>query len=447
LRLLSERFIDVKNQVGLLVMNSLNFQEGLKKLSSSIQSFTGYLQNLDTPTKTFAARVGAAAVGVATLATALKILHVQAMAKGIIAIATYNGVMGIKLALILKTTLAEYASIAAISAATGASKLRVASIIAETLALRGLAMALKVVGGGIAVVGVAWAGWEFGKWLGEIAGIEKLSLKIAGLGGEYEKLQKGIDENQKKELIKLAKLKDERIKNGTLKAPAAPDLSAQIQTTKDPEILKLQKDLEEKIAESKFNQLSDDGKINSLIEKRSELAVKYRDAISETESIKIGEEILKASTQLNDLQKQQQDKITSARESFQKKVEAFNYKNMTDEEKINFLLQKRGKLQNDVLLASKDKAYELKGEIVGIDEQLQDIQSGTGNKFSSALGKENNFAGAVEKGTVDAYRAELAGKSTTEEYTKKTADNTGKMYREALKQTQSLKKFELLGAV
>lgn len=49
------------------------------------------------------------------------------------------------------------------------------------------------------------------------------------------------------------------------------------------------------------------------------------------------------------------------------------------------------------------------------------------------------FAAAVEAGTVDAYRAELAGKNSAEEYSKKTADNTAQMVKEQKSLASALK--------
>ena len=109
---------------------------------------------------------------------------------------------------------------------------------------------------------------------------------------------------------------------------------------------------------------------------------------------------------------------------------------MTHEEQINFLLAKRAKLQNAILSATGAKAYDLKNEVLSIDEQLQSLQ---GKDFSSGTIKENRFAAAVEAGTVDAYRAELAGKNSAEEYSKKTADNTEKMYKEQKALTLAMK--------
>ena len=233
-------------------------------------------------------------------------------------------------------------------------------------------------------------------------------------------------------------MRAERIKNGTL-TPGTPTPQTPSVTTdvKDTEVIRLQKELNDAIAKRKFDELSIDQQINSLMQTRASLMGTFiSDTTKEVERLTAGKEILEATLKIKALEKEREDKITSAKERFENALEAAQFKNMKNEEKINFLLEKRAKLQNAILIADAAKAYELKTEVLGIDEQLQELQ---GKDFSKGFIKENQFAAAVEAGTVDAYRAELSGKNSASEYGKKTADNTEKMYKEQKALTLAMK--------
>lgn len=104
----------------------------------------------------------------------------------------------------------------------------------------------------------------------------------------------------------------------------------------------------------------------------------------------------------------------------------------------------------DVVLGVDDKRLEAlkklyEQPLIAAQKQTQQIEETVSTINSANATPQMKFAGAVEKGTVDAYRAELAGKNTTEEYTKKTADNTEKMYRAQTQANSYLSKFANLG--
>lgn len=74
-----------------------------------------------------------------------------------------------------------------------------------------------------------------------------------------------------------------------------------------------------------------------------------------------------------------------------------------------------------------------------LNQKTQDISKKTEESKIKVEPPQMKFAAAVEAGTVDAYRAELSGKNSAEEYSKKTADNTSQMVKEQKSLASALK--------
>lgn len=424
------------------VSSSLGFGKVIEYLTGVLKDLTARIQSIDTPTRNFVVRFAAAATACGSLIAALKVLHLQALAKAIFGIGALGFATG-------KSIAAFIAQTAAISTTTGATFAHTAAVTLQTIAIGGLTAALSsakialiAVGttlGTLALIaGVAFAAFKFGEWLGQL---DFIKSRLEWIGDWFYDI-KGLEAQSAeydRQLETLKKMRAERIKNGTLipGTPSAPQALSVTTDVKDTEVIRLQKELNDAIAKRKFDELSIDQQINSLMQTRASLMGTFiSDTAKEVERLTAGKEILEATLKIKALEKERADKITSAKERFENALESFNFKNMKHEEKINFLLEKRAKLQNAILISDAAKAYELKTEVLGIDEQLQDLQ---GAKFSSGIVKENQFAAAVEAGTVDAYRAELAGKNSAEEYGKKTADNTSQMVKEQKSLASALK--------
>ncbi len=425
------------------VSSSLGFGKGIEYLTGVLKDLTVRIQSIDTPTRNFVVRFAAATAATGTLLTALKLLHIQALVKAIFSLGALGFAAG-------KATAAFIAQTAAISATTGATFIHTAAVVLQTVAVGGLTAALAsakialiAVGttmGTLAIIaGVAFAAFKFGEWLGQL---DFIKSRLEWIGDWFYNI-KGLEAQSAeydRQLEILKKMRAERIKNGTLipgtpSAPQAP--SVNLPEVKDTEVIRLQKELNDTIAKRKFDELSIDQQINSLMQSRASLMGTFiSDTTREVDRLTAGKEILETTLKIKALEKERADKITSAKERFENALESFNFKNMKHEEKINFLLEKRAKLQNAILISDAAKAYELKTEVLGIDEQLQELQ---GSKFSSGIIKENQFAAAVEVGTVEAYRAELSGKNSAAEYGKKTADNTSQMVKEQKSLASALK--------
>lgn len=430
------------------VSSSLGFGKGIESLTGTLKNLTTQIQNIDAPTRNFIVRFAAAAAATGTLLAALKILHIQALVKAIFSLGALGFAAG-------KAMAAFIAQTVAISSTTGATFIHTAAVTLQTIAVGGLTAALAsakialiAVGatlGTLAIIaGVAFAAFKFGEWLGQL---DFIKSRLEWIGDWFYDI-KGLEAQSAeydKQLETLKKMREERIKNGTL-TPGTPSIQQAPSVTtdvKDTEVIRLSKELNDAIEKKKFDQLSVDQQINSLIQKRASLLGTYlSDTAKEVERLTAAKDMLDATNKINALEKERNDKIMSAKERFENALESFNFKNMKQEEKINFLLEKRAKLQAQILTADAAGAYELKTEIVGIDEQLKELQ---GSKFAAGITKENQFAAAVEAGTVEAYRAELSGKNSAEEYGKKTADNTALMVKEqkaltlAMKPLRSLK--------
>ena len=88
------------------------------------------------------------------------------------------------------------------------------------------------------------------------------------------------------------------------------------------------------------------------------------------------------------------------------------------------------KLYEQPLKAAKKQTEEIK-------KTTDAINSSTNKAASASVDgvRQNKLGAAVEKGTVDAYRAELAGRNSQVEYAKQTSKNSEKL---CMVQKQSL---------
>jgi len=295
-------------------------------------------------------------------------------------------------------------------------------------AMNGLASA-------VSVVAVAWAGWEIGKWISEITGLNSVlenffAKWIYGMDSVEEKMKE-----QDAKFQEFKKIRDEKIKTGIL--PAATQ-SIKI----DPEISKAQAALDDFIWKKKYEQLSIAEKINAMEERRNQIAAEYVRTQDELKKIELFKEGMSAKFEIQDLQKQQTESTQNLQSQYDEKLERFKMSQMSVEEKINNLLTKR-QILNDYLSSSKEEEIKKAMAILDLDEEITSLQSSMNSR--TVLDNKPKFAEAVEKGTVEAYRAEIAGKNPTEEYNKKTANNTEKIYKGIQTTNNLLKPLNNLG--
>ena len=147
----------------------------------------------------------------------------------------------------------------------------------------------------------------------------------------------------------------------------------------------------------------------------------------------------------------------------EKMMEDARYGEMKLEERLQFLREKRIDLAKK-LFETNDEAewYKMQQEDFGLRTKIQEIKKEMENSVMDFLkGMESidldtnltvkhefykpQFADAVEKGTVEAYRAELAGKNPTLDYARATSENTAKMIAEQKILNQALKPIAALG--
>jgi hypothetical protein len=144
--------------------------------------------------------------------------------------------------------------------------------------------------------------------------------------------------------------------------------------------------------------------------------------ILETEK-KLEEARKRMAAKAEELKKKQKEagKIEKLRVSLAQKLERLRMRGMNTEQKAVFLAEKRAKLLKQIASESGElKQLELKMKLAGVDEQILGLKEDKPEKME----EKNRFAGAVEKGTIEAYRLEIQRNSKSPE--NETAKNTKK---------------------
>jgi hypothetical protein len=323
--------------------------------------------------------------------------------------------------------------------------------------------ALASLASGAAIAGAAFGGWKIGNWISEFTGLKDVLTDF------YAKWIFGIEQIQKK-----SDQLDEKIKalpglasRGIMAAENA--IKQQAEATK--------KYIEEMLKPSTFNpqsaldmrKLQDEIKIagmadeslqdklliiaekrNAILRESMNVVNSTGDAVKDAEAeqkrmLELQKEDVKLQIEKNKLIENERKNILDAQISLDEKLNDIKFKNATTlDEKLKLLTEKRIRAELNAIYA-KDEAVKLKyeGESADIEQEIKDLKK-------DALEKQNKYvaprlAGAIEKGTVEAYRAELAGQNQDTAILQQTAKNTDLTAKGVQQLVQSFKPFANLG--
>jgi TP901 family phage tail tape measure protein len=414
---LSSRFKIFTVNVWSAMSAGTGFTKKVSELADYFKSATTYIQNLDAQTKTFTSKLLGLTAIVGTLAISFKALNIQAIVTGFFAM---GGAAGL-------STIAFAKQVVTLSAMTGATVTQSIAALAHTVIVGGLTAAyatlqvalIAVIGtfGTLAIAaGVAFVGFKIGEWIGNLD-IVKSKLEwigdwfydVSGLQAESDALDQKLKEfnaNRKKAVEK----------------PVTTKIPEEKTSPQIIESLKIRQEFEEKMLKIKLQSMSVSERINYLEAEKIRLsAMAIDEGYSDAERTKAHAEAVDASVEIARLKAKQEDDISSSKEKFEKHLEKFRMDAMSGEEKINYLLEKRKALQDALLNSGEEKTYDIKDQILSIDEHLKDLQ---GTDFSASNQKANDFSAAVSRGTAEAYRLELAKSTKQDDTQKKTEDNT-----------------------
>lgn len=445
---LKNNFGEVEESFGKIVIEGLGLVDLMRSLSRVSLQFSNYLSGLDDATKNAIARTGLLAVGIVTLAAAYKSLMWTGILQGIAGLVKYTYLCSIGTAatatmtaglikqsaeLQVLTKAAAANSIAQMSMIQGMARLPVLTF-ATTSALKGLASA-------VSVVAVAVYGFKLGEWIGQLGKSEDdINNLKGGFVDFYAKWLFGADaaKNKNKELDK--ELDDFNKKQGRFGSRGIVK-----KEEADSDTRKAYDKLNKIIADSQLKELEGQEKINEMRLRASNMTdVIATMKISPEKAEKIGEYV-KLNDEISKLAKERGEEILKSEISLDEKLNDIKFKNAkTFDEKEQMLWNKRAeiglKILNEKDLVKKNK---LKEEDADLKDQIDQL-----NKAS--LEKRNQYvaprlAGAVEKGTVEAYRAEIAASNGDTALFQQTAKNTDLTARGVNQLVNAFKPFGSLG--
>jgi hypothetical protein len=447
---LKNNFAEIEEETGKMIVEGLNLKGVFQALSGAALDVSKYIGGLDDATKNAIARTGLLAVGVVSLASAWKVLTYTGMLQGVAGLGKYIILIATHTAAQKSATVAIIeqinAQLALNAAQASAAKINAMSFTSQLKDLPALtfagASAMNAFGSAVAVVGVAWASWEIGKKISELTGLDNL---LTDFYAKYlfgaEEIQRKSDELNKKIEAAWGTRDNRKFSNGGLSAIVADDLTQEAKNN----AFRFQRDLKDMQSDNAAKNLEGLEKINALKEKQNRLdeITRNLDPKKREENIK---EKLKIGFEIEDVYKTMAKDAIAAQESLDNTISDIKLKNATTlEEKLEILAKKR----IDAELAAvygKDEAEKKKAEerALIIADQMDNLRKQDAEKSKEKY-VAPRLAGAIEQGTVEAYRAELAGKNSDLEYTKKTADNTDRTAKGIQQLVTAFKPFGSLG--
>ena len=495
----------LSKQIGDMTVEGLGLVDAMNKKASAINSVTKWFASLDDATKNSIVRTAALATGIGTLIGAYKAMVWTGLSQGIAGLAKYVYYLGTHTAASTLNTSALYKEVQAQNAlnisraaalksmgmgsmgkgiqtigtvsSTGVVTLAPAAAEAASLTKNSMpfftamktmpalsfaaSSAMAGIASGAAVVGTAIAGWKIGDWISEFTGLKSVLTDF------YAKWIFGIEQVQKKSDELDAKVREAWKDRGTrgiiaaaeeAKAKAAADAKyrgdIQGQAAFDPERAREGRKLQDEIRIAGMSDVTLQDKLAIIAEKRANImreslnvgkatgdAAKDLEA-EENRIQKLREEDVRLQIERNKLVEDERKKNLDAQAAYDEKINDIKFKNANSlEEKLKLLTQKRVDIELKAAYAgSESEKLKLLGESADIEQQMKELKDTGKDKYVAP-----RLAGAVEKGTIEAYRAELAGKNGDLEYTRKTADNTDKTVKELQTLNRTIRPLANLG--
>lgn len=494
----------VNKEIGQMIVEGLGLVDMMNRKSASMNLVVKTLQSFDDATRNAIVRSTALALAVGSLVGAYKALIWTGLVQGITALgkyiylcATHTTASTLNTSALWKEVQAQNAlnlsrtaglsalgmgsmgksvqTIGKVNLSTGVVTLAAETAIAtkatlpfmtalKTLPLLSFAAtgALATLASSAAIAGTAFAGWKIGNWISEFTGLKDVLTDF------YAKWIFGIDQIQKK-----SDMLDEKIK--ALPALASRGIMAAENTIKQ-QAEAAKKYIEEINKPSKFDpqsaldmrKLQDEIKIAGMADetlqeklliiaqKRVDIMRESTNIINATEDAKkdkeaeekrileLQKEDVKLQIEKNKLIENERKNILEAQITLDEKLNDIKFKNATTlDEKLKLLTEKRIRAELNATYA-KDEAVKLKyeGESADIEQEIKDLKKSTEDKNKYVAPR---LAGAVEKGTVEAYRAELAGQNQDTAILQQTARNTDVTAKGVQQLVQSFKPFANMG--
>lgn len=365
---------DTKEAIGETVVKGLDLVGVFQSLKAKAEGFTAAIEGMDAPTKTFITRLTAMAIGLGGVAATIKLLHVPTMVMGSwLAMRVAVGAVQSAMTRVTITAQTMFPSMTAMAGATNNS------ILANAASMNAMKFAgtsaFTAVGSAATAVGVAIAGWQIGKKLGEMLELEKHLGKWLFGSDQLEKESAELD----KKIAELNQKKQMGRKPEDIAAEKAEKQAAE-------EVKKLEAEIAELQERISFDRFGLEKQINTLYDRREMIQQKMADTKDEVERLKLAKQ-----------------NITLAEQIF--KLEDDRYNNELDFE---------------AQLAELDKT-EAEERVAEAKKRAQ---------MESREKNESPVIKAIQRGSVEALRAEsvrLSKDTQIATNTKRTADGISKL--------------------
>ncbi|MFA6451735.1 MAG: hypothetical protein WCX65_19845 [bacterium] len=191
-------------------------------------------------------------------------------------------------------------------------------------------------------------------------------------------------------------------------------------------------------------------KRNQIIRESTNVINSTGDAIKDQEAEEkrlqsLREADVRLQIEKNKLIEEERKKTLDAQISYDEKLNDIKFKNATTlDEKLKLLADKRIRAELNATYA-KDEATKLKyeGESADIEQEIKDLKKASAGKSNQYVAPR--LSAAVEKGTVEAYRAEISANSQDTALFQKTEKNTEQTAKGVNQLVQSFKPFANMG--
>jgi hypothetical protein len=475
----------VNKEIGQMIVEGLGLVDVMNRKSESMNYVTKTLKNMDDATRNAVVRSTALALAVGSLVGAYKafvwtglVQGISALGKYVYLCATHTTASSLNTAALWKEVQAQNAlnisraaslssagmgaigkgvqTIGRVNLATGsvslASEMAVTSknsmpffdamktLPALTFAASG---AMAAIASSAAIAGTAIIGWNIGKFLGELLGLEdrfaKLIFGIDGIKNKSDELDKQVEAawgtkgNRKFSGGGISEAKDRE--NAKIDAQAKYNEEMQKGLGFNAELALTERKLQDDVNVSMMARETLEDKLNIIAYERNAILRESmnvmestgdaaKDLLAEEKRLQgLREQDMKKQIEKMNLIKEEEKRIKDSNQSLNDKKNELKFKNaVTLEEKLG-ILKKRQIDAELMAVYGKDEVERNKANemVMDIEQQMKELkkEADQANKYVAP-----RLSGAVEKGTVEAYRAELAGTNGVDESIVKTAVST-----------------------
>lgn len=418
IRLFSERIKELKEKFGEMTYVNLHVAEILKYTNSVLASSISWLKDMDEPTKNIIINFTGIAVSITSLAVAAKALTALGLFQGIAA-------LGVPAMSFVQAT-------ALWTSGIHGATLGIGTLLAKFVALP---------------VAVGVVSFKIGEMIGNLSSVKDLTsesffFRWATGADKTEAAEQAKSEDIFKKQQALRRAAQIRKETGT-EYVKPKKIEPVIEIPKEE--IDAQKKYNDMVRDAQISQAQGQEKINLLRVKAAQIGMELAGTKGK-DMIDKRIEIFKADEDLAKALKEQEKKTFESQLSLNEKITDIKLKNAKSlDEKLKIIEDRR--TQEHVRSLYEEQTEEEKIRMEKVDAEY--------NQNKKELIKEDEdkrskyvapkLAGAIEKGTVEAYRAELAGQNQDTAIFQQTAKNTDLTAKGVQQLVQSFKPFANMG--